>query len=82
MSLLLTGKSAIGKVLDMAQPPEKYRDIEEKLGEPLADFVAARRAESVSWRRIANAILLKTGTDISDESLRMWFQGRQPVSTT
>jgi hypothetical protein len=65
----------------MTTPPDRYIEIEQRLGEPFADFVRTRRDRGVSWRRIANEILLTTGDDISYESLRMWFQGRQPVDT-
>lgn len=61
-------------------PPERYLMIERRLGEPFADYVNSRRAAGMSWRRIANDILLRTGEDISYEALRMWFQGRSPVS--
>jgi hypothetical protein len=64
----------------MSTPPDRYIEIERKLGEPFAGYVTSRRANGMSWRRIANDILLTTGEDISYESLRMWFQGRSPVS--
>ncbi len=64
----------------MSTPPDRYIEIEQKLGESLAGYVNSRRAVGMSWRRIANDILLSTGEDISYESLRMWFQGRSPVS--
>lgn len=64
----------------MSTPPDRYIEIEQKLGEPLATYVRTRRDRGISWRRIANEILLSTGEDISYESLRMWIQGRAPVS--
>lgn len=59
--------------------PERYVAIERKLDGTLADFVGSRRDSGMSWRRIANEILLTTGEDISHEALRIWFQGRAPV---
>ena len=64
----------------MSTPPERYIAIEQKLVGTFADFVNERRAKGTSWRRIANEILLTTGEDVSYESLRMWFQGREPVA--
>lgn len=66
----------------MSTPPDRYIEIERKLGEPFAAYVNTRRSNGMSWRRIANDILLSTGEDISYEALRMWFQGRSPVSGT
>lgn len=60
--------------------PRKYREIEQKLGEPLAKMIAARRAASVSWRRIAMEINARTGVDIAGETLRVWTEGVSPVS--
>lgn len=42
-------------------------------GEPLAQFVAARRESGRSWRLIAIEISTRTGIDISNEALRGWF---------
>jgi hypothetical protein len=64
----------------MAMPPDRYLQIERSLEQPLDKFVNERRAVGMSWRRIANEILLASGEDVSYETLRMWFQGREPVS--
>jgi hypothetical protein len=61
--------------------PTKYTEIELKLGEPLAQMIAARRASGVSWRRIAMEINARTGVDIAGETLRVWTDGVSPVST-
>lgn len=63
----------------MAQIPEKYREIEELLGEPLAAFVKGRRDQGLSWRRIAIEVTNRTDVDVTGESLRIWHQGRAPV---
>lgn len=75
-------ESVIGRLFCMTQtsPPKLYADVEAELGEPLAQFVARHRASGVSWRRIANAIIDRTGIDITGETLRVWSQGRAPVA--
>lgn len=55
--------------------PTKYTEIEQKLGEPLARMIAARRASNVSWRRIAIEITARTGIDVAGETLRVWTEG-------
>jgi hypothetical protein len=52
-----------------------YRLVEMKLGRPLADFVAERRATD-TWPEIAQALTAETGVEMSSESLRNWFKGR------
>lgn len=84
-------KSANGKLLGMTTPPpkklgmttpppKKYADIESKLGGSLADLVATRRGEGVSWRRIALEITARTGIDIAGETVRVWSEGREPIT--
>lgn len=51
--------------------------IEDRLGESLAGFIAARRPEK-SWRRIAVEIGHRTRVDISGEALRIWYVGVTP----
>jgi hypothetical protein len=65
----------------MAQPSKRYLEIEERLGQSLADLIASRRGEGIAWRRIALEVTARTGIDVTGESLRMWFQGREPVAT-
>jgi len=61
----------------MTQPSPTYLLIEERLGEPLAEFVNARRPHT-SWRRLALEIFQRTHTDVSNESLRLWFGHDEP----
>lgn len=56
----------------MNERPVLYQLIEARLGEPLADFVAARRP-STSWRQLAGDLSERTNTAVSFESLRTWF---------
>lgn len=53
----------------------QYTEIEQKLGSSLAELVGERRADRVSWRKIAIEITEKTGVDITGETLRVWHQG-------
>lgn len=63
----------------MTQPSPLYRLIEAKLDEPLADFVARRRAPvprlvpDKSWREIVDEILDLTGERVGEEAIRKWF---------
>lgn len=59
-------------------PSPLYRLLEEKLGRPLADVVAERRATH-SWPEIAQAIAAETGVVVSSETLRNWFRDRITV---
>lgn len=63
----------------MSDAPTKYTEIEQKLGEPLAQFIARYRASATSWRRIAGELERRTGIAVSHESLRVWTEGRAPV---
>lgn len=56
----------------MTQPSATYLLIEERLGEPLAQYVSARRP-GTAWRRIAMEIYSRTGVDVTYETLRTWF---------
>lgn len=53
--------------------------VELKLGEPLREYVVARRTVSspldrqAGWREIAKDLSTKTGVSVSWESLRSWF---------
>jgi hypothetical protein len=50
-----------------------HRLIDERLNQPLAKFVAARRAERAGWRAIATDIKAQTGIEVSHQALRDWF---------
>lgn len=47
--------------------------VELKLGEDLAAWVTALRADERSWSYITRKIGERTGIAVSDESLRLWF---------
>lgn len=62
----------------MTQPSRLYRFIEERLGRPLPDFIAERRATQ-SWAEITEAITAETGIELHSETLRNWFKDRVTV---
>jgi predicted GIY-YIG superfamily endonuclease len=49
------------------------RQIERHLSGTLADYVARRRAEQVTWRNLAIELTEATGVEVSYEALRSWF---------
>jgi hypothetical protein len=63
----------------MTQPSATYLLIEERLGEPLAQYVAARRP-GTAWRRIAMEIYKRTDVDVTYETLRTWFADEGAVA--
>lgn len=74
----LHNESGNAKLIGMSTP--QYIEIEQKLGSPLADLVGKRRAEGISWRKIAIEIGDRTGVDVAGETLRIWHVGITPVS--
>jgi hypothetical protein len=46
------------------------------LGRPVEDYIASRRSEGTSWRRIAREIAEATGgmVDVTERTLRNWTQ--------
>jgi len=64
----------------MSQPSPLYQLIEDRLGEPLAEHVAARRATE-SWRAIADDLSERTKVKVSWETLRLWFADRIVTET-
>lgn len=61
----------------MRQSSSKRLLIEDRLGRPLAEFVAERHRPYVhgsGWRRIAADVLDATGVGVSHETLRAWFE--------
>jgi hypothetical protein len=62
----------------MTQPSIRYQLIEVRLGEPFAEFVAARYPRR-SWRQISDEIEDRTGLTLSKETLRQWFADRLEV---
>jgi hypothetical protein len=67
--------------MTQASPPKLYAEIEGKLGESLAAFVADQRRAGVSWRGIAAEIHERTRINVSYEALRVWHQGIAPVAS-
>jgi len=65
----------------MNERPVLYQLIEARLGEPLAEFVAARRP-STSWRQLADDLSQRTGTGVTYESLRTWFGSDSAAAVT
>lgn len=59
--------------LDAANP--RLLLIEQRLKQPLAEYLHARRAVGLAWRRIAIEITQETGIDITGEALRFWHSG-------
>lgn len=55
-----------------------YREIEDKLGSSLEEFVQSRRP-ATSWRLIAREVESATGIALTDETLRVWFTYRRQV---
>lgn len=58
------------------QQSAKRQLIEDRLGRPLADFVAERHRPYVrnsGWRTIAADVKEATGVVVSHETLRAWF---------
>ena len=64
----------------LRHPPTRlYRLIEDRLEGTLADYVAASRAQALSWRAMAEDIQERTGICVSHEILRLWFAHRLRV---
>jgi hypothetical protein len=50
-----------------------YKLVERNLGEDFEQLVTSRRQYSYSWAAIAREVSDRSQIDISDESLRRWF---------
>lgn len=68
--------------MTQASTPKLYAEIEARLGESLAAFVADRRGAEASWRGIAVEVFDRTQIKVSHEALRVWHQGIAPVADT
>jgi hypothetical protein len=66
-------------LLVMTQPTPLYRLVEARLGIPLAEYVAERRA-TTSWRAMAADLTERTSENVTYETLRSWFADR--IQTT
>lgn len=61
----------------------KQQLIEDRLGQPLADFVAERYRPYIpghGWRYVATEITAATGVPVSYETVRAWFATTAPVA--
>lgn len=54
-------------------PPTTFQLLEKAIGEPLLDYLQAQREDERSWPYIARKLTERTGVEISDESLRRWY---------
>jgi hypothetical protein len=52
-------------------PTQRLADL--LLGEPVLPWITARRAEGLSWRKIAQQLYLDTGIDVTGETVRVWL---------
>ena len=50
-----------------------YQLIEDRLGLSLEGLVAEARPRRMTWAEIAADIRQRTGVDLSQETLRLWF---------
>lgn len=52
------------------------------LGQPVHEWLAARRAEGASWRSIADQLREQTRgqIDLSHEAVRQWHESREAVA--
>jgi hypothetical protein len=70
----------------MAHRTGLYREVEDRLGSSLEEFILGRRAENPkpSWRALAREVEDRTGIALTDETLRVWFtfERRAPVEAT
>lgn len=60
----------------MTEPIERsslHKAVERLLGEDLGKLVGARRQYQYPWAAIAREVSDKSGIEVSDESLRRWF---------
>jgi hypothetical protein len=65
----------------MTQPTPLYKLVETRLGGPLDEYVAARRA-TTSWRAMAADLTERTGEYVTHQTLMSWFADRIKVETT
>lgn len=65
------------KLLSMAQKTRSYLLVEERLGRPLDEYVAEKRAEKASWVTICHDIAQTTDVRLTPETLRVWFSGHE-----
>lgn len=64
--------------IDPVSPPLLRVQVEQRLGEPLHEYLIARRANGLSWGRIAARIHNATGLYVSTETVRQWHLAGAP----
>lgn len=70
-------------LLAMTNPSPLKLLVEDRLGEPVEEFVKARRPLRVpSWRDIAKEMSEKTGLTINHQTLLNWANGVADTETT
>lgn len=61
----------------MTEPVERsslFKAVQRLLGEDLEALVADRRRYQYPWAAIAREVSDKSGVEVSDESVRRWFE--------
>lgn len=58
----------------------KYLLVEERLGCDLADFLSRRRAEKVTFERIARELWTETDVDVTSQTIANWCADLSPAS--
>lgn len=64
---------AYAKLFGMNNPTPTALLIQERLGAPLATYVAERRNQGQSWNAVARALYDDTGIAVTSETLRNWY---------
>lgn len=68
----------MARLVTMSQPTPLYQLVEARLGRPLVEYVAERRA-TTSWRAMAADLTETAGVQVTYETLRGWFAGRVQI---
>lgn len=58
---------------DVDEPTPLYRLLDTLLPDGVDAYVAARRGEGMSWRRIEQAIREQVSVDVTYQTLRAWY---------
>lgn len=57
----------------MDNPTATYLLLQERLGEPLPDYIERARRNRRSWNAIARDLHTRTTVSVTSETLRTWF---------